>query len=176
MGKLQDTQNLYEEYRQKVTGKPDTWKGFLTTMSNNHKYDFDTQLLIYAQRPEATACATFDVWSKQVKRRINRGSKGIPIIVYNQWGTAKIDHLYDITSTTQQKDSMPIKLWNVQPQLEPFITEKLAEKHDTTVSNDLGQMIMDICADISLEHCENTVDDLAMIRDNSFLEDLDELN
>lgn len=83
--KLQNTVSLYNETLKEISRSPGNWASFLITASNNYKYNFANQVLIFVQRPDATACADIGTWNKKVKRWVNKGAKGIALLEEKKW-------------------------------------------------------------------------------------------
>ena len=96
--KLQRISDLMEQTVKRVTGKPDAWAGFLKTAARLYKYPFEEQILIYAQRPDATACASIKLWNDTMHRWVNRGAKGIALID-DSAGKTTLRHVFDVSDT-----------------------------------------------------------------------------
>ena len=97
--KLQQVSDLADQTARSVTQNVDTWKQYLTTASRLFKYDFDDQLLIYAQRPDATACASMELWNGTMRRWVKAGSKGIALIHKNGSGRPHLEYVFDVSDT-----------------------------------------------------------------------------
>ena len=99
MGKLNFISGLAAEAADRVTQDEKSWKEFLQTASRLYRYDFDDQLLIYAQRPDATACAPLEMWNEKMRRWIKPGSKGIALIHKRRDGSNRLDYVFDVSDT-----------------------------------------------------------------------------
>lgn len=186
--KLEETKTLLETYQEKVASSPEAWLKFLATASNNHKYSFPSQILIYAQRPQATACANFNVWSKQVGRKIKKGSKGIPVLVTDKGGSEKLEHLFDIQDTIAHENSKPVKRWRMEESMQDFVLEELRKEHLPMLDRELGSGmmsefgqkfgggLMEVCIELCQNHCEETLEDLCQSVESSLLEDMSEVD
>lgn len=140
MGKIIEVRNLYKDTINDVAKDVDNWLSFLNSASYNFKYSFDDQVLIYAQRPDATACASMEIWNKKLKRWVNKNSQ---VIFVN----AKEDSVYpyrmvfDVSDTHNYRNS-PYKLWEVKKEYENEIIETLEESFGEITSKDsLAQAI-----------------------------------
>ena len=99
MGKIKETQKLYKEVINEISKNEENWQSFLDSSSWNFKYDFDDQILIYAQRPDAKACATMEEWNKKLKRWINSGTKPIYIFDKNPYSEYPFKLVFDLSDT-----------------------------------------------------------------------------
>lgn len=148
--KIQHIVDLSVHAARMVVEHPDRWADFLSTAAWNYKYPFQDQLLIYAQRPDATACASIDVWNKRLNRWVKRGAKGIALIEDrgNHFG---LRHVFDI-SDTQSRDPRPVSLWRMEPGDIAVVTE--------TLNNAFGEQEPDAAwPNALLSAARNTVDD-----------------
>ena len=124
MGKIIETRNLYKNTVNEVTKSIENWTSFLDSSAWNFKYDFDDQILIYAQRPEAKACAEIEEWNKKLKRWIKRGSKGIFVFAKDENSQYPFRIVFDI-SDTYNSNHTEFKLWSIKPEYEKDIIETL---------------------------------------------------
>ncbi|WP_213594306.1 DEAD/DEAH box helicase family protein [Paenibacillus woosongensis] len=148
--KIQHIVDLSVHAARTVVEHPDRWADFLSTAAWNYKYPFQDQLLIYAQRPDATACASIDVWNKRLNRWVKRGAKGIALIEDrgNHFG---LRHVFDI-SDTQSRDPRPVSLWRMEPGDIAVVTE--------TLNNAFGEQEPDAAwPNALLSAARNAVDD-----------------
>ena len=127
MGKITETRKLYKETLKELTKTEENWLSFLDSSSWNFKYDFADQILIYAQRPEATACADIETWNNKVKRWINKNANGIFIFDNNENSQYPFKLVFDVSDTHNYKGT-PYKLWSVEEKYQMDIIESL----DTT--------------------------------------------
>jgi len=118
--KLQIITALHEDSLHSIPQSAASWAAFLHTAAHNYKYKFHDQVSIHSQRPDATACATLEVWNKRLDRWINRGAKGIALINTDQTPTS-LSYIFDISDT----HGRAIPLWQIKPEYEAEITESL---------------------------------------------------
>lgn len=175
--KLQKISELAAQTAQQITKNPQEWAKFLRTSAWLYKYSFQDQLFIYAQRPDATACAPIQTWNKRMNRWINAGSKGIALIT----GSGENPHLryvFDISDTHGAKGSRAIKLWKMQPQNIRTVLQNLEDTFGAAHSpyNDNVSLLMDAVANAVRQGYLETLDELLLSREDSMLEELDELN
>ena len=124
MGKITETRKLYKETLKELTKTEENWLSFLDSSSWNFKYDFADQILIYAQRPEATACADIETWNNKVKRWINKNANGIFIFDNNENSQYPFKLVFDVSDTHNYKGT-PYKLWSVEEKYQMDIIESL---------------------------------------------------
>ncbi len=171
--KLQRIAELAASTAHAVSDHPERWADFLRTAAWNYKYPFQDQLLIYAQRPDATACAAIEVWNKRLDRWVKRGAKGIALIE-DRGSQLGLRHVFDV-SDTQSRTRQPVSLWRME---EPD-TEAVIETLENAFGGETGQGME--LADTLLSAARNAVEDhsadyvrmLLNDRDNSILEELD---
>ena len=125
--KLRLITDLYGETLTQISKNPDDWMSFLECAAMNYKYPFNDQVLIYAQRPEAVACAKIEAWNKQVGRWVNRGAKGIALLTEEN-GYPHLKYVFDVADTNSRYNNQ-IKLWSVNPKYEPDIIEAMENKY-----------------------------------------------
>ncbi len=126
--KLQDYIQLAGNAASQVTKNTENWADFLNTASRLYRYPFPDQLMIHAQRPKATACAEFDLWSGRMNRHIRRGSKGIGLVGFNRNGYPKIRYVFDIADTQRRKSSVDLFQWQYKEEYRSIITKALEEQ------------------------------------------------
>ena len=124
MGKITETRKLYKETLQELTKTTDNWLSFLDSSSWNFKYDFQDQILIYAQKPEATACADINTWNTKVKRWINKNANGIFIFDNNENSKYPFKLVFDVSDTHNYKGT-PYKLWELEEKYETDVIQNL---------------------------------------------------
>ena len=112
--KLQRVSELADQTARTVTRDVSAWKCYLGTSSRLYKYPFDEQLLIYAQRPDATACASMELWNEKMRRWVKPGSKGIALIRKDRRGKPSLDYVFDVADTRPVKDAKTPYLWEMQ--------------------------------------------------------------
>ena len=174
--KLQKVSSLMEQTTKRVTGSPQEWTGFLQTAARLYKYPFEEQILIYAQRPDATACATIEFWNKHMGRWVNRGAKGITLID-DSTGKTTLKHVFDV-SDTHSLAHAPFRLWEINKTYQEQLIEELADQFgdadETTTGFD--SQLRDIIRNAVQDNMSDYFAELLTGRDGSYLADLDELN
>lgn len=164
---------LYYEICKNVVRSPQEWQKFLASACRNYRLRFDEQLLIYAQRPDATAVLEFDKWNKRFNRRINRNAKGIS--VFETVEKTKLKHYFDISDTKETETSRAVPIWVYKPEYEQAVIETLENTFgELSNKSDIVDAVIS-AAEIATE--DNTVDivsDLPRAKEDSFLEELDD--
>ena len=172
--KAQAFAQLAENTAKQITASITEWTGFLTTVGRLYKYPYYEQLMIYAQRPDATACAEYDLWNNKMNRYVRRGSKGIALI--DPTGdTPKIRYVFDVSDTGARENSRLLYLWNMQEYHKEPILEMLKDKFDAE-DNNLSDAFYNIARNMSKEYYDNHKMDIRYLIENSFLEGHDEDN
>lgn len=164
---------LYYEICKNVVRSPQEWQKFLASACRNYRLRFDEQLLIYAQRPDATAVLEFDKWNKRFNRRINRNAKGVS--VFETVEKTKLKHYFDISDTKETETSRAVPIWEYNPEYKQAVIETLENTFgELSNKSDIVDAVIS-AAEIATE--DNTVDivsDLPRAKENSFLEELDD--
>ena len=104
---------MAEEAARQVTGSREQWTAFLTTAARLYKYPYAEQLMIFTQRPDATACAEYDLWNNRMNRYVKRGSKGIALLDM-RGGEPKLRYVFDVSDTGERRNSRPVQLWKME--------------------------------------------------------------
>ena len=151
------------------------WTAFLTTASRLYKYPFHEQLMIFAQRPDATACAEYDLWNDTMRRYVRRGSKGIAL-VDNFREKPRLRYVFDISDTGLRKNSRHPFLWELRPEHEAAVAQALTERFGAPPENNLAEQLESIAAQLVSEYWVEHKQDILDIVDGSFLEGYDEFN
>ena len=151
------------------------WTAFLTTASRLYKYPFHEQLMIFAQRPDATACAEYDLWNDTMRRYVRRGSKGIAL-VDNSRENPRLRYVFDISDTGLRKNSRHPFLWELRPEHEAAVAQALTERFGAPPENNLAEQFESIAAQLVSEYWVEHKQDILDIVDGSFLEGYDEFN
>ncbi len=151
------------------------WTAFLTTASRLYKYPFHEQLMIFAQRPDATACAEYDLWNDTMRRYVRRGSKGIAL-VDNSREKPRLRYVFDISDTGLRKNSRHPFLWELRPEHEAAVAQALTERFGVPPENNLAEQLESIAAQLVSEYWVEHKRDILDIVDGSFLKDYDEFN
>ena len=167
--KLRLITDLYGETLTQISKNPDDWMSFLECAAMNYKYPFNDQVLIYAQRPEAVACAKIEAWNKQVGRWINRGAKGIALLSEDN-GYTNLRYVFDIADTNS-KFGKSFRLWSVPKPYEVDIIESLENKYgELEDKSSLGLAIKSVSKIIVEDNMQDYLEDLKFYRENSSLE------
>ena len=151
------------------------WTAFLTTASRLYKYPFHEQLMIFAQRPDATACAEYDLWNDTMRRYVRRGSKGIAL-VDNSREKPRLRYVFDISDTGLRKNSRHPFLWELRSEHEAAVAQALTERFGAPPENNLAEQLESIAAQLVSEYWVEHKQDILGIVDGSFLEGYDEFN
>ena len=173
---------ITELYQRTVAGlaAPQEWQRFLTTACRNFRLPFDEQVLIFAQRPDATAVLPIEGrngWNQRFGRWVNRGATGIAVFDDTQPGRSRLKYYFDISDTHESRFARPVPVWTMRPEFEPAVIE--------TLENSFGKLADQTgLAAALLSAAQNAVEDnmpdylteLKSCRENSFLEELDDLN
>ena len=167
--KLRLITDLYGETLTQISKNPDDWMSFLECAAMNYKYHFNDQVLIYAQRPEAVACAKIEAWNKQVGRWVNRGAKGIALLSEDN-GYTNLRYVFDIADTNS-KFGKSFRLWSVPKPYEVDIIESLENKYgELEDKSSLGLAIKSVSKIIVEDNMQDYLEDLKFYRENSSLE------
>lgn len=173
--KMQLITELSNNVTKDITNTPENWLSFLDTASNNYKYSFNEQILIYAQRPDATVCTDIDTWNKRLHRWIKKGSKGIALIT-NDNGVQGLRHIFDI-SDTYDKFNRNVYVWQVEDGMQNEIIETLENRFgELENKNDLAESIINSVVNLVEDNFQDYYSDFTSIVKDSYLEELDELN
>lgn len=175
ISKVQQIALLAEETERNLTRSRQSWTSFLHTAARLYKYPFNEQLLIFAQRPEATACADYDIWNKQMNRYIRRGSKGIALIDTDT-EPRTLKFVFDVSDTGKTERSKTPFLWEYRDEHENTVTLVLESKYDVSAKNGIANQLESIAAQLVDEYWGNYKRDIFDIVDDSFLEGYDEDN
>ena len=169
---------MYAQMAEKVavqlTGSWQEWAGFLTTAARLYKYPFHEQLMIYAQRPDATACAEYDLWNNRMGRYVRRGSKGIAL-VDDSGDRPRLRYVFDISDTGTREHSRTPWLWTMNEEHTAPVMAMLERNYDVG-GGDLAQQLADVAAGLAEEYWTDHRQDILYIVDGSFLEEYDEEN
>ena len=169
---------MYAQMAEKVavqlTGSWQEWAGFLTNAARLYKYPFHEQLMIYAQRPDATACAEYDLWNNRMGRYVRRGSKGIAL-VDDSGDRPRLRYVFDISNTGTREHSRTPWLWTLNEEHTAPVMAMLERNYDVS-GGDLAQQLADVAAKLAEEYWADHRRDILPIVDGSFLEEYDEYN
>ena len=174
--KLQFVSELANQTAHTVTRDIDGWKRYLTTASRLYKYPFDEQLLIYAQRPDATACASMELWNDTMRRWVKPRSKGIALIRKNAGGRPQLEYVFDVADTRPVKGARTPYLWEMRTEHHAAVAEALEQQYGPSEEPDFGYQLMEQASRAVKEVYREHLDDLAYDVKDSLLEELDNLN
>ncbi len=175
--KLKEISEMFLETKFEVTNSIESWQNFLTTASRLPKYNFDDQLLIYAQKPDAVACASMNIWNGKMNRWVKSGSKGIALIHKSVGNRPYIEYVFDLDDTRKLQKAKTPFIWEMKSELVPNIIEKLSDMYGEIDNNgDFVSTILEYCERATGEHYREYLHDLNYDLEDSFLEGLDNLN
>lgn len=175
--KWQTISELAADTSRKVTHSPEEWCRFLTTAARFYKaYDFDDQLLIYAQKPDATACADMSTWNNKMRRWVNAGSTAIALIRKGYGGKPYLDYVHDVADTHPVRGGKDPWLWKLTEENREPVMERLRDTFGIDGSGDLGDLLMETAEKLVQESYGEYLPDLLYEREDSFLEELDDFN
>ena len=150
----------------------ESWTDYLTTASRLYKYSFPDQLMIYAQRPDATACAEFDIWRNRMNRYVRRGSKGIALLDESS-GFPRLHYVFDVSDTGVRRNSRDPEVWQLGPDLVQPVSEMLAATYGISGER-VSQQLADVAGKLVADYWDNNSGDILAIVDGSLLMDYDE--
>jgi len=176
MSKLQDIRDLAQEHAVSVSGSPRDWMDYMDTASRLYRYSFSDQLLIHAQHPEATACASLELWNEKMFRWVNRGARGIALLDETGQHT-RLRYVFDISDTHMVAGGRSPYLWQMQEHQREEILTHLAEVYaleekDTATLQDA---LMAVAREMVSDNLEEYLDGLEYATEGTYLEDLDEV-
>ena len=167
---------LYLETQRSVTA-PDQWRAFLASACRNYRLSFDEQLLVYAQRPDATAVLEIERWNRQFGRWVNRGANGIAVFDGEHNGKPRLKYYFDISDTHEARFPRPVPLWTVREEYAPDIIETLENSFgELERKEDLGEALLNAAKNAVEDNMPDYLAELKTLTEGSFLEELDELN
>ena len=170
--KTQECLNLAQQTAKELTRYWENWTDYLTTASRLYKYSFADQLMIYAQRPDATACASFDIWNNRMNRYVRRGSKGIALLDQSS-SVPRLHYVFDVSDTGVRRNSRDPEVWQLGPDLVQPVSEMIAREYGVYHER-LSQQISDLTGKLVDSYWDNNSGDILDIVDGSFLIDYDE--
>ena len=150
----------------------ESWTDYLTTASRLYKYPFADQLMIYAQRPDATACAEFDIWRNRMNRYVRRGSKGIALLDESS-GFPRLHYVFDVSDTGVRRNSRDPEVWQLGPDLVQPVSEMLNKTYGISGER-VSQQLADVAGKLVADYWDNNGGDICAIVDGSLLMDYDD--
>ena len=172
--KAEQYAQMADKVATQLTGSWQEWAGFLTTASRLYKYPFHEQLMIYAQRPDATACAEYDLWNEKMGRYVRRGSKGIAL-VDDSGDRPRLRYVFDISDTGTREHSRTPWLWQLEERHLDSVQAMLERTYDVS-GDDLAGQLTEVAGKLAEEYWTEHQQDFFYIVDGSFLEEYDEFN
>ena len=167
---------MAEDAARQVTGSWERWTSFLTTAGRLYKYPYHEQLMIHAQRPDATACAEYDLWNDKMNRYVKRGSKGIALLDYSR-DKPRLKYVFDVSDTGSRRNSRPVYLWKMQDEYVPSVQEALEKAFGIpALGNTLDSQIDGIARQLANDYWEEHGKQFLDIIAESYLEGYDEFN
>ena len=170
--KTQEYLNLAQQTAKELTRYWENWSDYLTTASRLYKYSFADQLMIYAQRPDATACADFDIWNSRMNRYVRRGSKGIALLDESS-GFPRLHYVFDVSDTGVRRNSRDPEVWQYNDDLKQPVSEMLAAIYGISGER-VSQQLADVAGKLVADYWDNNGGDIRAIVDGSLLMDYDE--
>ena len=165
---------MAEQVSTQLVGSWKEWTAFLSTAARLYKYPFHEQMMIYAQRPDATACAEYDLWNEKMGRYVRRGSKGIAL-VDDSGDKPRLRYVFDISDTGTREHSRTPWLWQLEEQHIGPVSAML-ERNYGVAGDNLAQQLIDVAGKLASEYWDEHQQDFRYIVDGSFLEEYDDLN
>ncbi len=173
--KLQFYAQMADHTAEQITGSYQEWTAFLTTAARLYKYPYHEQLMIFAQRPEATACADYELWNNQMRRYVRQGSKGIALID-TTGDRPRLKYVFDVSDTGGGENSRRPFLWEYRPEHRDAVTAALERRFEVTGENGLADQLECIAAQLVDEFWNAHQRDILNIVEDSFLEEYDDFN
>ena len=172
----------YQEYRQmadtaerQLTSSYKSWTQFLRTAARLYKYPYNEQVMIHAQRPDATACAEYDFWNKKMGRFIRRGSTGIALID-TSGQKPQLRYVFDVADTGEREHSRPVHLWRFRAEHEDIVAATLERSYDVSVSDGIVEQMESAATQLAKEYWADHKRDILHNIDDSYLDGYDEFN
>lgn len=166
------TAQLAEKTAKAVTDSVEEWTGFLQSAARLYKYSYPEQLLIYAQRPDATACASYEIWNQTMRRYVRRGARGIAL----PDGAGAVRYVFDVADTGARKSSREVKTWALDENNREAVAHALETQYGSAAKLGIAGQLEEIAMQQSMDYWQWHQDELRGIVDGSFLEGYDELN
>ena len=176
MSKLQDIRELAQEHATLVSSSPRDWMGYMDTAARLYRYPFTDQLLIHAQHPQATACASLELWNEKMFRWVNRGARGIALLDENGHNT-RLRYVFDISDTHMVAGGRSPYLWQMQEHQQEEILTHLAEAYglEEKDTGTLSDALMAVAREMVADSLEEYLDGLKYAAEGTYLEDQDEV-
>ena len=173
--KLSFYAQMADHTAKQVTGSFGEWTAFLETMGRLYKYPFHEQLMIFAQKPNATACADYDLWNKQMGRYVRRGTKGIALID-TSGDNPRLKYVFDVSDTGGKENSRRLNLWEYKDEHQDAVTAALENRYGVSGEKGLADQLEQIASKLVTEYWNDNSRDILGILADSFLEEYDDYN
>lgn len=157
--KLQEYRRMSEEAQRQLTGSLERWQSFLATASRLYKYPYHEQVMIHAQRPDATACAEFDVWNNTMRRYVRRGSKGIALID-TSGDRERLRYVFDVSDTGTRPNSRSLNLWELREEHIPAVSSMLEKNYGVPAGESLAVQLEAVASQLAREYWEDNRRDI----------------
>ena len=175
MAKLENYVELARQTTREISADGETWRSFLQTASTLYKYGFYDQMMIYAQRPDATACASYEIWNQTMRRYVRRGAKGIALL--DMMGDVpRYHYVFDAADTGMRKDSRSPFVWTINEENGAAIGAMLEKEYEVSANRGLAGQLEEIAMQRVMDYWQEHQDELRDIVDGSLLMEYDELN
>ena len=168
--KLQAYTELSQLVATRLTGSYEEWTAFLATAGRLYKYPFPDQMMIYAQRPDATACAEYEFWNEKMRRYVLRGAKGIALID-TSGDKAHLRYVFDVSDTGGLENARRPRLWQYRPEHQRSVAAALETRYGISGAEGFADQLEKISANLAAEYWEDHQKDILGIVDGSFLEE-----
>ena len=173
--KFEIISEMFDRVSTEVTSSPDNWKSFLNSACRNFKLRYDEQILVYAQKPEATAVLPIERWNRTFGRWVNRGAKGIAVFEMLGGDSQRLVHYFDISDTHANENSRPVPIWNMRSEYESEVIDTLENTFgNLNNKDDIEQAIISAADNAVEDNTPDYISDLIRTVDDSFLEGLGE--
>ena len=173
--KLQSYMQMADEAQRQITGSLQGWTSFLSTAARLYKYPYAEQVMIHAQRPDATACAEYDFWNEKMGRYVRRGSKGIALID-NSGERPRLRYVFDVSDTGRTERGRSPYLWELREEHRDAVSAMLENRYDVDGAGGLADQFERIAAQLANEYWNDYQRDILAIVDDSFLYGYDDFN
>lgn len=173
--KLQAYCQMADHAAKQITGSSENWKAFLRTAARLYKYPYNEQVMIHAQRPDATACAEYDFWNERMGRYVRRGSTGIALVDVSS-DKPRLKYVFDVSDTGGREFPRRRYLWELQQEHFDSVTAMLERSYDVSGADGLALQLERVAAQLADEYWNDNQRDILDIVDDSFLEEYDDFN
>ena len=175
MAKLENYVELARQTMREISADGENWHAFLTTASNVYKYGFYDQLMIYAQRPDATACASYEIWNQTMRRYVRRGAKGIALLDMTG-DVPRYHYVFDVSDTGTRQNARTPFTWTIREENRAPIAAMLEKEYEVSANRGLAGQLEEIAMQKAMDYWQEHQDELRDIVDGSLLMEYDELN